>query len=92
MVVSMYWMLHQFELMYWFLLVLMFCLLQFMDMVNIGLFELIVVLVIVLLVFGLKRFLDVGKSLGKGMCEFKDALFGESEKDVVETKQLEVLH
>jgi sec-independent protein translocase protein TatA len=45
---------------------------------NIGPTELIVVLVIALLVIGPKRLPEVGKSLGKGMREFKDSLSGES--------------
>ena len=43
---------------------------------NIGPAELIVVLVIALLVIGPKRLPEVGKSLGKGMREFKDSLSG----------------
>jgi sec-independent protein translocase protein TatA len=45
---------------------------------NIGPAELIVVLVIALLVIGPKRLPEVGKSLGKGMREFKDSLSGDS--------------
>jgi sec-independent protein translocase protein TatA len=45
---------------------------------NIGPTELIVVLVIALLVIGPKRLPEVGKSLGKGMREFKDSLSGDS--------------
>ena len=44
---------------------------------NIGPAELIVVLVIALLVIGPKRLPEVGKSLGKGMREFKDSLSGD---------------
>jgi sec-independent protein translocase protein TatA len=46
-------------------------------MANIGPFELIIVLVIALLVLGPKRLPDAGKSLGKGLREFKDALSGD---------------
>jgi len=45
---------------------------------NIGPTELIIVLVIALLVIGPKRLPEVGKSLGKGMREFKDSLSGDS--------------
>ncbi len=38
--------------------------------------ELIVILVIALLVLGPKKLPEVGKSLGKGMREFKDSLSG----------------
>ncbi len=48
---------------------------------NIGPAELIVVLVIALLVIGPKRLPEVGKSLGKGMREFKDSLSGDSRDD-----------
>jgi sec-independent protein translocase protein TatA len=48
---------------------------------NIGPTELIVVLVIALLVIGPKRLPEVGKSLGKGMREFKDSLSGDSSRD-----------
>jgi sec-independent protein translocase protein TatA len=41
---------------------------------NIGPMELVVVLVIALLVLGPKKLPEVGKSLGKGMREFKDSL------------------
>jgi sec-independent protein translocase protein TatA len=48
---------------------------------NIGPAELIVVLVIALLVLGPKRLPEVGKSLGKGMREFKDSLSGDRRED-----------
>ncbi len=38
--------------------------------------ELIVVLVIALLVLGPKKLPDVGRSLGRGMREFKDSISG----------------
>jgi sec-independent protein translocase protein TatA len=39
------------------------------------------VLVIALIVIGPKRLPEVGKSLGKGMREFKDSLSGDSGRD-----------
>lgn len=42
----------------------------------IGLPELIVLLVVVLLVFGPKRLPEMGRSLGRGMREFKDSVTG----------------
>jgi len=48
---------------------------------NIGPMELIIVLVIALIVIGPKRLPEVGKSLGKGMREFKDSLSGDSRDD-----------
>ena len=52
---------------------------------NIGPMELIIVLVIALIVIGPKRLPEVGKSLGRGMREFKDSISGErrdSDEDV----------
>jgi sec-independent protein translocase protein TatA len=48
---------------------------------NIGPMELVVVLVIALLVIGPKKLPEVGKSLGKGMRDFKDALAGQHDRD-----------
>jgi sec-independent protein translocase protein TatA len=48
---------------------------------NIGPMELVVVLVIALLVIGPKKLPEVGKSLGKGMREFKDSLSGLNHDD-----------
>lgn len=47
-------------------------------MPNIGPMELIVVLVIALVILGPKKLPQVGRSLGKGMREFKDTISGES--------------
>ena len=43
---------------------------------NIGPMELFVVAIIALLVVGPKRLPEVGRSLGKGMREFKDSISG----------------
>ena len=43
---------------------------------NIGPGELILVLIIALIVIGPKKLPDVGRSLGKGIREFKDSLSG----------------
>jgi sec-independent protein translocase protein TatA len=40
---------------------------------NLGLQEMIVILVIALIVFGPKKMPEIGKSLGKGIAEFKKA-------------------
>jgi sec-independent protein translocase protein TatA len=50
-------------------------------MPNVGPMELIVILAIALIVLGPKKLPEVGKSLGKGMREFKDSLAGESGRD-----------
>jgi sec-independent protein translocase protein TatA len=41
---------------------------------NIGIPELILILVIALVIFGPKKLPEVGKSLGRSIGEFKDAL------------------
>ena len=48
---------------------------------NIGPMELIIVLVIALLVIGPKKLPEVGKSLGRGMREFKESISGENRHD-----------
>ena len=47
----------------------------------IGLPELLILLVVVLLVFGPKRLPEMGRSLGKGMREFKDSVTGNDRDD-----------
>jgi sec-independent protein translocase protein TatA len=49
--------------------------------VNVGPMELIIVLVIALIVLGPKRLPEVGRSVGKGMREFKDSLSGINQDD-----------
>jgi sec-independent protein translocase protein TatA len=46
-------------------------------MPNVGAPELIVILVIALLVLGPKKLPEVGRSVGKGMREFKESLSGD---------------
>jgi sec-independent protein translocase protein TatA len=50
---------------------------------GVGFPELIVLLVVLLLVFGAKRLPEMGRSLGKGMREFKDGVSGV--EDTVQT-------
>ena len=47
---------------------------------GIGIWEILILLLVVLLVFGPKRLPEMGRSLGKGMREFKDSISG-IEKD-----------
>jgi len=49
-------------------------------MPNIGPMEIIIVCVIALIVLGPKRLPDAGKSLGKGIREFKNGITGADEK------------
>jgi sec-independent protein translocase protein TatA len=53
-------------------------------MPNIGPMELVIVAVIALLVLGPKRLPDAGRSLGRGMREFKQAISGKDEDPVAE--------
>ena len=52
---------------------------------GIGTPELLILLLVLLLVFGAKRLPEMGRSLGKGMREFKDSVSG---KDSDETPEL----
>jgi sec-independent protein translocase protein TatA len=49
--------------------------------VSIGPMELVIVLVIALIVLGPKKLPEVGRSVGKGMREFKDSLSGITHDD-----------
>jgi sec-independent protein translocase protein TatA len=48
-------------------------------MPNVGPLELVVILAIALIVLGPKKLPEVGRSIGKGMREFKESLNGESD-------------
>ena len=50
----------------------------------IGPWEIAILLVIVLLVFGPKRLPEMGRSLGKGMREFKNSITGKEESATAE--------
>jgi sec-independent protein translocase protein TatA len=54
---------------------------------GIGIWEILILLLVVLLVFGPKRLPEMGRSLGKGMREFKDSISG-IEKDEEPERQL----
>jgi sec-independent protein translocase protein TatA len=49
---------------------------------GIGPLEIVIVLVIVLVIFGPKRLPDLGRSLGKGMREFKDSVSGKDQEEL----------
>ena len=59
-------------------------------MPNVGPMELIVILAIALIVLGPKKLPEVGRSIGKGMREFKDSLSGddhdEDERPAIKTE------
>jgi sec-independent protein translocase protein TatA len=48
--------------------------------------HIVIILVIALLLFGGKRLPEIGRSLGHGMREFKDAVTGNSEPEPTETQ------
>ena len=48
---------------------------------NVGPMELIIVLAIALIVLGPKKLPEAGRSIGRGMREFKDSLSGGSRDD-----------
>jgi sec-independent protein translocase protein TatA len=44
---------------------------------GIGIWELLILLLVLLLVFGPKRLPEMGRSMGKGLREFKDSISGD---------------
>jgi sec-independent protein translocase protein TatA len=48
---------------------------------EIGIAGLIVILIVALLVFGPKRLPEIGRSLGRGMREFKESVTGDKDRD-----------
>ena len=50
-------------------------------MPNIGPMELVVVLIIALVIIGPKKLPDVGRSMGRGMREFKSAVTGDHDDE-----------
>lgn len=48
---------------------------------NVGPMELVIVLIIALIVLGPKKLPEVGKSLGRGMREFKESISGDRDDD-----------
>ncbi|HXH88805.1 MAG TPA: twin-arginine translocase TatA/TatE family subunit [Gaiellaceae bacterium] len=48
---------------------------------GIGVTELIILLVVLLVFFGPKRLPEMGRSLGKGMREFKDSISGKDDDE-----------
>jgi sec-independent protein translocase protein TatA len=49
--------------------------------INVGPMELIIVLVIALIVLGPKRLPEAGRSIGRGIREFKDSISGTTRDD-----------
>ena len=55
---------------------------------GIGATEIIILLLVALLVFGPKRLPEMGRSLGKGMREFKDSISGKDPDDEQPQREL----
>jgi sec-independent protein translocase protein TatA len=50
-------------------------------MPNVGPWEIILLLLLALLLFGAKRLPEIGRSMGRGMREFKDSVSGKERDD-----------
>jgi sec-independent protein translocase protein TatA len=59
-------------------------------MPNIGPLEIAIVLVIVLIIFGPKRLPELGRSMGRGIREFRGSVSGDKDKDDVDAKRAEL--
>jgi sec-independent protein translocase protein TatA len=57
---------------------------------NIGPLEIVVVLIIALVVFGPKRLPELGRSLGKGIREFRGSLGGDNDDEEKQPGQREI--
>jgi sec-independent protein translocase protein TatA len=54
----------------------------------IGPWELVIIILVLLLVFGSRRLPEMGRSLGKGMREFKSSVTGKDEKQAEQPEEL----
>jgi sec-independent protein translocase protein TatA len=59
-------------------------------MPNVGPLELAIVLIIALVVFGPKRLPELGRSLGRGIREFRGSVSGDRNQDEDEDRQREI--
>ena len=59
---------------------------------GISIWELLILLVVLLLVFGAKRLPEMGRSLGKGMREFKEGISGVEDAVKAEPTATTVTH
>jgi sec-independent protein translocase protein TatA len=55
---------------------------------GIGIWELLILLLVLLLVFGPKRLPEMGRQLGKGMREFKESVSGKDDDPVDDMAEL----
>ncbi len=54
---------------------------------NISFWEILLLLLVLLLVFGPKRLPEMGRSLGRGMREFKDSITGKAKDEEHDEQQ-----
>ena len=57
---------------------------------NIGWQGLVIILVVLLVIFGPKRLPEMGRSLGRGMREFKDSITGKDDDEPREIPSAEI--
>ena len=57
---------------------------------NIGPLEIAIVLIIVLIIFGPKRLPELGRSMGRGIREFRSTIGGEKDQDDPDEKRAEL--
>jgi sec-independent protein translocase protein TatA len=50
-------------------------------MPNVGPWEIILLLLLALLLFGAKRLPEIGRSMGRGLREFKESVSGKDDRD-----------
>jgi sec-independent protein translocase protein TatA len=55
---------------------------------GIGIWEILILLLVILLVFGPKRLPEMGRSLGRGFREFKDSVSGSGNDDAERNTEL----
>jgi sec-independent protein translocase protein TatA len=51
---------------------------------GIGIWEILILLLVILLVFGPRRLPEMGRSLGRGMREFKESISGKDHEELAE--------
>jgi sec-independent protein translocase protein TatA len=59
-------------------------------MPNVGPLEIAIVLVIVLIIFGPKRLPELGRSMGRGIREFRGSISGDKDQDDPDEKRKEL--